>query len=263
MLTKQLRGESFNKSAHRRNLANLLNSRSERSIESKHQNISAVLIRLGYPNIPGYKPLFNYQHLLGEMVIQHIASNENFEEAVGLAVDAPAKAAQVSNILKRLVPPPEPNPVQLVIQGVAETRTKYFRQINYLEREARNASLGLAGELFVLQYERARLIDSGQANLADRVEHTSVELGDGAGFDIRSFETNGRDRLIEVKTTAYGKYTPFYVSSKELRVSQNEHECYHLFRVFEYRNHPKIFTLNGRLDQICHLEPSIYVTHVS
>ena len=34
--------------------------------------------------------------------------------------------------------------------------------VNYLEREARNSALGRAGELFVVKYERARLIDIGK-----------------------------------------------------------------------------------------------------
>lgn len=57
MLAHELRLEPVNKSEHSRNLQKLLNGRTIRAIESKHQNISAVLIDLGYPYIAGYKPL--------------------------------------------------------------------------------------------------------------------------------------------------------------------------------------------------------------
>ncbi len=77
-------------------------------------------------------------------------------------------------------------------------------------------------------FERARLIRLGQESLADRVEHIAVTEGDGAGFDIRSFEADGRDRFIEVKTTAYGKQVPFFVSQNEVMVSQNYSDHYHL-----------------------------------
>jgi len=41
--------------------------------------------------------------------------------------------------------------------GYGETGSK-FSKINYLEREARNTSLGAAGEKFILEYEKTRLM---------------------------------------------------------------------------------------------------------
>src|SRR5437899_3120271 len=64
MLAMELRGEPFNKAEHNRDLQKLLANRTKGAIEKKHQNISAVLIELGYPYIDGYKPLGNYQQLL-------------------------------------------------------------------------------------------------------------------------------------------------------------------------------------------------------
>ena len=95
-------------------------------------------------------------------------------------------------------------------------------------REARNRSLGAAGEAFVLIYERARLIKLGKEDLAEKIEHTSKDRGDGAGFDILSFEETGAERLIEVKTTKYGRETPFFVSRNELAVSKETEDRYHL-----------------------------------
>lgn len=48
MLAMELRGEQYNKAEHNRNLQNLLNSRTKGAIEKKHQNISSVLVELGY-----------------------------------------------------------------------------------------------------------------------------------------------------------------------------------------------------------------------
>jgi hypothetical protein len=99
---------------------------------------------------------------------------------------------------------------------------------DYIQREARNRSLGSAGELFTLNYERARLIHAGKENLASRIEHTSQLCGDGAGYDVLSFEESGRERLIEVKTTKYGADTPFFVSKNEVSVSEQESDKYHV-----------------------------------
>jgi hypothetical protein len=49
----------------------------------------------------------------------------------------------------------------------------------------------------------------------------SGEEGDGAGFDIASFDRDGSERLIEVKTTNGWGAHPFHISSNELAVADN------------------------------------------
>jgi len=80
-----------------------------------------------------------------------------------------------------------------------------------------------------------------------------------AGFDIRSFEENGRDRFIEAKTTKYGKNTPFFVTANELRFSEENSSRYYLYRLFRFRADPKLFALQGQLGENCILEASQYV----
>ncbi len=48
MPAQELRGLPFNKAEHNRALQQKLNSRTRASIERKHQNISEILIELGY-----------------------------------------------------------------------------------------------------------------------------------------------------------------------------------------------------------------------
>jgi hypothetical protein len=145
MLEKELRSEPYNKTAHRGALARLLNDRSDGSIERKHQNVSAVLIELGYPYIDGYKPLSNYQRLLAEVVAERVAADRRLESTVASAVTAPASAPTVNDILDRVEKPPEFN--QPSYSNVRERLRHEPRigTVNYLEREARNASLGKAG----------------------------------------------------------------------------------------------------------------------
>src|SRR5580658_8869363 len=88
MLGKELRGEPFNKAEHNRSLQLLLHGRTKGSIERKHQNISAVLIQLGYPYIDGYKPLGNYQELLRSVVEERISSETTLSHAVAAVVEA-------------------------------------------------------------------------------------------------------------------------------------------------------------------------------
>ena len=126
---------------------------------------------------------------------------------------------------------------------------------NYLEAEARNRSLGRAGEDLVLLFEHERLWRAGHHSLADRIEHVARTQGDGLGYDIRSFEVTGQARLIEVKTTRFGAHTPFFVSRNEVQVSEERHANYQLYRLFSFRAEPRLFTLEGSLRSSCQLEP--------
>ena len=62
-------------------------------------------------------------------------------------------------------------------------------------------ALGKLGEEHVFHHERARLIAHDRPDLARRIEWTSQERGDGAGYDIRSFDPTGAERLIEERDT--------------------------------------------------------------
>jgi hypothetical protein len=261
MLSAELRGQGYSKAEHRRNLLPLLRDRSEGAIERKHGNISAVLIELGFPYIEGYKPFTNYQRLLLDVVASRLGASANLETLAAADAEIPAVPPMVDNILASLVAvPPGRASTDQVREGplIARGISAKYRRVNYLEREAANASLGKAGELFILEFERARLIAAGQERLASKIEHVSVTRGDGDGFDILSFEESGRERLIEVKTTKYGALTPFFVSSNEVEVSDRESDRYHLYRVFGFRRTPKVFDVPGSLSISFSLRPMIY-----
>lgn len=261
MLGAELRGVDYSKTAHRRALAPLLNHRSDSSIERKHMNLSAVLIELGYPYIDGYKPYSNYQTLLFDVVADRLGADKNLAGVVKAAVEAPAVLPSTENLLTRLEEPPEPTDPAGYAR-LRERQSRAGRIVNWLEVESRNRSLGRAGEDFTIRFERARLERAGRSRLTDRIEHVSVTEGDGAGFDIRSFEVNGKDRLIEVKTTAYGKQTPFFLSRNELEVSRQKSGAYHLYRLFRFREDPKLYGLAGALDESCLLDPVSFTARV-
>jgi uncharacterized protein DUF3883 len=260
MLTLELAGQQYNKTDHRRKLLRLLNNRSEGAIERKHQNISAVLIELGCQYVSGYKPLKNYQGLLYEVVAGRVQNDELFNKAALAAVELPAAPPLLNEFSRVLVDPPRAS-----LQARESTSSyEVYRQTahavkrDYLDREARNLSLGRAGEEFVIDYERWRLISSGKQKLAEKVEHVSSTRGDGLGYDVLSYETTGCPKLIEVKTTSFGKETPFFISRTEVELSKSEAEVFHLYRLFEFRRDPRLFSLAGPVDQHCHLDPITY-----
>lgn len=258
MLGKELRGDAYNKAEHNRHLQQLLNNRPRGSIERKHQNISAVLLELGYPYIDGYKPLRNYQGLLRSVIEDRLSGATSLHQAVAKVVAAEVEAPPVvENLLSIEVPPPIREEVKSPVHDLPRPRPTPVRR-NFLELEARNQSLGRAGEELVLRFEHERLWRAGRRDLADRIEHVALSQGDHLGFDVLSFETDGEERFIEVKTTRFGAMTPFFASRNEVDVSAEHEARYRLYRLFSFRTQPKLFKLAGSLTDSCILDPVIY-----
>lgn len=67
MLVAERLGIGYSKAEHRRRVGPLLAGRSEKSIEFKWCNVSAVLYEAGIVWLSGYKPLPHYQERLGEL----------------------------------------------------------------------------------------------------------------------------------------------------------------------------------------------------
>lgn len=261
MLTMELNGQRFNKTEHARALLEQLDGRTRPSVEFKHCNISAVMVALDYPYIDGYKPRGNFQALLLDVVESQLQSNAALQEAVQAAVLRPAVAATPGDTDSIWVPPPRS-------QRIAQEPPVYAPRFSaarrdYLAQESRNRSLGRAGELFVAELETRRLHAIGKKQLAERVEHVAATQGDGLGYDVLSFDDDGRERLIEVKTTAFGELTPFYVSRNELARSEAAADQFHLYRLFDFRDRPRLFDLPGNISVRCQLEPVSYLARLA
>lgn len=255
MLTMELAGQTYSKTEHRRKLQTQLNNRSDGSIEFKHGNISAAMIDLGLPYVRGYKPRVNYQTLLAIVADDQVRGKTALDKVALAAVEQPAVMPTVTDFTKVKSEAP-----QRQFRVAEPSNPLLFRGIkrDYLEREAQNQSLGLAGEEFIVQFEHWRLISLGQPRLADKVDHVSQSKGDGLGYDVLSFESDGQERFIEVKTTTFGRDTPFFVSRCELALSGVAKEQFHLYRLFEFRKAPRLLDLPGALNQHCTLDPVTY-----
>lgn len=254
MLLAELSGQAVNKTAHRRVLVGKLNGRTEAAVEFKHANISAAMLELGLPYIKGYQPRFNFQRdALLQEIERQVAAHDRFDAVAMEAARREAVELERDDFSAVKEPAPESSP------EVREPMTTYrvrraFRR-DYLEQEAANRSLGRAGEDFVVRYERWRLLQSGAGQLADRVEHVARTQGDGLGYDVLSFSPDGDQRFIEVKTTSFGKRTPFFVSTNEVEFARDEAQRFRLYRVFDFRAEPRLFELAGPIERHCLLDP--------
>ena len=247
MLQKELSGISYNKSEHRRKLLKLLSNRTDGAVERKRENISAILIEFGLPYINGYKPLDRYQTLLKESVTDYLDNHPLFREVVEQFYTKEIILPDLTNLSNRKVDIPK-----FTAKVNEPSAISYYpKNINYYKREILNKKLGLLGEEFVISYEKQKLIALGKQSYANKIEHISKTKGDGAGFDILSFDENGDEKFIEVKTTRMGKESPFYFTRNELLRSKESFDRYNLYRVFNFSKKPFFYELKGALDETC------------
>ncbi len=176
----------------------------------------------------------------------------------GHSVQPPTLSNETRHPELVFVPTPEPKTRR---SGTTTKDFKANKRPNYAVNEANNKKLGLVGEKLVLIAEIKSLTEANRSDLAEKVVHVSVVEGDGAGYDILSFDKNGQEKYIEVKTTKCPATTDFFISPNELEFSTQHAESYSLYRVFEYdleSASAKVYVLEGDLStQLC-LQPTQY-----
>ncbi len=248
MLTADLAGQPYVKSQHTAGLMARI-GRSHRSVEFKHQNISAVLNELGLPWIPGYLPKGNYQNSIFDAVDRYLSRHRTILEiAPVLPIPTPAPSAV-------FVPQPVPTPFE---QQIPARLQRLMRKFDPVERDHRNRSLGKAGEAFVLEVEKQRLLENNRADLAQKVRWVATEDGDGAGYDVLSFDQTGCERLIEVKTTNGAARTPFFLTRNEREFATERPEQWRIYRVHLFAKSPRIFTISPPLEGAVILRPETW-----
>jgi hypothetical protein len=247
MLNDEVVGVPFNKAAHNRLVRDKI-VRSEGSIEFKHQNISAVLQLLGLPRIRGYLPALNYQKTILAAIDRYLSGNPialHPESSLG------GLAERAALFLDR-------PPMLLPVTARKDDIERLVRKFDPVERDFRNRELGRNGEELVLQFERERLRQRDRPDLAKKIRWISQEDGDGAGYDILSFDEKGKERFVEVKTTVGSDITPFYITRNELSLSSERPEAFRLCRVFDFSIRPRMFELAPPLKDFVHLSPLSY-----
>ncbi|MFO1474221.1 MAG: DUF3883 domain-containing protein [Lysobacterales bacterium] len=253
MLRMQELGQGFVKAEIIRQLEQQIPARNRPSIEYKFRNISSVLNGLGVQAVSGYKPLPNIQRILIDVVADALNDDKVLDEVAIKSVESPVELLIPENFTNFVITPPKAT--LRIGEKQAEWIQRKAIKRDYLERESRNRSLGKAGELLVMEYEARRLHQEGAKKYVDRIEHVSSTTGDGLGFDILSFDGDGRERFIEVKTTAYDAETPFFISPNEVDFSDEKLDQFHLYRLFAFRRKPQMFIMPGAVAANFSLDP--------
>lgn len=250
MLSLELAGRPFVK-AHRNAALQQLLGRSHASIEFKHCNITAVLEILGMPTIRGYKKRANFQRSLIDGIARFLSRHTEIASTATFVRPAIAENAEL------WIEAP-PSLTSHDVGDQPESLRCLVRKFDPAARDARNRKLGRLGESLVLEHEQRRLILNGRDDLASKIRWVSEEDGDGAGYDIHSFEPDGRERLIEVKTTNGHAQTPFFISANERAFSEERPDAFRLLRVYDFVREPCAFEIQPPLENWVKLSTTSY-----
>jgi uncharacterized protein DUF3883 len=249
MREKFLRGEAFIKARHYDTIVKKT-GRTKASVERKYMNISATLERLSLPWLKGYAPLRNFQGALLKSVEKFVEQEWNDEIIPTSQAYAMFETSQLF-----LDEPPQ---VSKPLSSENPDLERIARKFDPALRDERNRKLGLAGERRVYESEVSRLNSEGKFDLAKEVKWVSQEVGDGAGYDILSFDNDGEERFLEVKTTIGHKRTPFYLSRNERDFAEENADRFRIFRLYEWGFEPRAFLIKPPLDSRLILEPMAY-----
>jgi hypothetical protein len=144
----------------------------------------------------------------------------------------------------------------------SKTKRKGF--IDFDVVHINNARTGSVGEEIVLEQEKKYLISCGRTDLVNNVKRVSLE-DTYAGYDILSFDKNGNQKKIEVKSTTgpLSKSFSFNVSYNEMKTAKNC-DNYFIYLVFNvHTKSPKIRIIEYPFisDTELHVEPKSFVAY--
>lgn len=125
--------------------------------------------------------------------------------------------------------------------------------VDHIEAAKAYKELGEAGEEFVYQYERLQ-VKKYKIAKNKQVRRVAKLDGDGLGYDILSYDKQGNEIYIEVKTTTGQEDNSIFITSTELEMSEKFPDQYRLYRVYEFDKinmDGKISVRKGSLKDLC------------
>lgn len=164
--------------------------------------------------------------------VEFIHSNEGlYDEAIKFVYENSKEAPKSDNESSNediYIPPV--NAPEKIKSRIPKERNFEGREINWEREFQRAQETGIGGEEFIINQEKLKLFNTGLHNKAELVEK---EL-DGTGFDIRSFNEDGEEIHIEVKTTSKNNDEPFLLTLNEKDYLEKYPESYFIYRVFNF-----------------------------
>ena len=100
--------------------------------------------------------------------------------------------------------------------------------------------VGRAGEEHVYNFEYKKLMDKGREDLAKQIVKQYEDLSFFPGYDIKSFNEDGEEIYIEVKSTVSKGKDYFEISDNEVLAAKSLKDSYLIYQVTDALANPKI-----------------------
>lgn len=176
-------------------------------------------------------------------------------------------------ILNTIVTPKRPNQLNVQTPEIYEKQAVKFRsqrssaqkesisKINYIEKQKKNIKVGYLGEKLVFSAEIKKLKD--YPSLQRKVTWLAKN-SDAYGYDILSYDKNGNQMQIEVKSTSDQMSDRFdFVLTENERQQAMKLSNYWIYKVFSVDTQPVIYKVkNPFKDDLVNLTPIRYKAQI-
>ena len=133
---------------------------------------------------------------------------------------------------------------------------------------SQNTETGVIGENYVYDYEVRKLKRHGRKDLAYKVVKQFEDKSFFPGYDVKSFNLEGEEIYIEVKSSRSLKKNNFIMTRNEIRAAKKFKENYFIYRVVNTNTNPWIsykfadpikLSINGEIEiEPCNYEISFF-----
>ena len=126
-----------------------------------------------------------------------------------------------------------------------KTNKKSNLKREYLRRSKESNKIGIAGEEYVIEYEKRKLREKNLSHLENQIIWQAKDYSFFPGYDIKSFNHLGEEIFIEVKSTQGSKQTQFQITDGELKAAERYGDNYYVYCVYNVLKNPKIFAIKN------------------
>lgn len=138
-----------------------------------------------------------------------------------------------------------------------------LRETDYEKINKNKKDIGNRGERAVLNHEKEKLYKLGLNNLAEQVQFVE---NDAIGYDINSFDENGNEIHIEVKTNSgkSNKNIEFYLTYNELSKMKQD-DKYYIYYLYDIKGKTKCHIVNKKIlleNKEEYLQPVTYKVNI-
>lgn len=145
------------------------------------------------------------------------------------------------------------------IAGIHHSDKSAFKNTSkdYIRAHKNQMTVGKLGEEWVYKYERKRLFHLGHSEHVEKV--TIVSEDATLGYDILSFDNNGNELHIEVKSKAGSlNYLDFYISDNEYqKLKENSNHIIYYISHLRSKS-PLLFKITGNMLNKAYIKPVLY-----